>query len=331
VSSSPAGRPERGPREAGPGSKGARWRRAALLLLAALASGRALPAGGGWQLVATRRFEHRVCHAGFLDERTGLTVGAAGAGNMAAVFSTRDGGETWIEGPSVSWRLHVLELLPDGFAWHAGTLTVSRSFNGGRSWYRVGSFGDGGPALFLSFADENRGLIASPERLGRTEDGGLHWTAVPLPPGAEELAAVSMALVPRPPGDASPSPVAIHAVRPVAVRALDSAGRLWRAEEGGAGWRGAESPLAGLRFRRSGNAPAVALRFTPAGEGVLAAFVEEAGGWRCRVWRTAGGAAWAEEPFPPLPEPGTLFLSPDGRFLTWRSADRDELRVYATR
>jgi hypothetical protein len=106
-------------------------------------------------------------------------------------------------------------------------------------------------------------------------------------------------------------------------------GGLWRTDDAGASWWRARSPLQGQPFQVAARAQTAYLRFTPAGEGALAAFVRERGRWRCRVWRAAAGTeGWSPEAVP-LESPGTLFLSPDARVLTWKSADRDELRVYA--
>jgi photosystem II stability/assembly factor-like uncharacterized protein len=291
----------------------------------------AAPAAEGWRLVATRTFQHRVTYAGFLDVRSGLTVGGAGAGTIAVVFTTRDGGRTWLEGASAAWRRHTLEFSPEGFAWHAGMLQVSRSFDGGRTWYPAANFGDGdpSPALFLSFADENRGFIASGSQIYRTEDGGVQWLPVVLPDGVDEVAAVSTALAPPPARDNAPSLVSLHTTRSVVGRLLDRAGCLWVTTDAGASWKREESPLADKQFHLAGSAPTVALRFTRSGDGLLAAFVAQADGWRLRIFRWgAGGTGWTEEAAPALPELGTLFLSPDGRVLTWKSLERDELRVY---
>jgi hypothetical protein len=306
----------------------------ALSLAAALLPAAAPAAAPEWRLVALRTFAHRVTAAGFIDARRGLTVGGAGAGNMAYVFTTADGGKTWREAASPSWRRHALELSAAGFAWHAGVLQIGRSFDFGRTWYHGGSFGesDPGPVVLLSFADENRGLAATARRLGRTDDGGLRWTEVPLPEGVEELAAVSLEVTPPEPGAHAPSLVRLHTIRPVVARALDAAGGLWTDAGAGAGWQRAASPLAGARLHRAGGAATAALRFTPAGAGALAAFVEEGAGFRLRVWRaTEGGASWAEERTPVVREPGALFFSPDGEVLTWKSLERAELRVYARR
>lgn len=304
------------------------------LSLALLAAAPAAAAEPGWRLVARRTFEHRVTAAGFVDARRGLTVGGAGAGNMAYVFTTADGGRSWREAASPSWRRHALELSAAGFAWHAGVLQIGRSFDFGRTWYHGGSFGeaDVGPAVLLSFADENRGLVATARRLGRTGDGGLRWTKVPLPEGVEELAAVSLAVAPPGPGARAPSLVGLHTIRQTVARALDAAGALWMDDGSGAGWRRVESPLAGARLHRAGGAATAALRFTPDGEGAVAAFVAEGGRWRLRAWRAAaGGARWVEERLPALDEPGSLFLSPDAGVLTWKSLERNELRVYVRR
>jgi hypothetical protein len=115
----------------------------------------------------------------------------------------------------------------------------------------------------------------------------------------------------------------------VVGRLLDRAGCLWLTTDAGASWKREGSPLAGTQFHVAGSAPTVALRFTRSGDGLLAAFVAQAGGWRLRIFRWAeGGTGWTEEAAPALPELGTLFLSPDGRVLTWKSLERDELRVY---
>jgi photosystem II stability/assembly factor-like uncharacterized protein len=300
--------------------------RAACVLLGVLTWRHALAAGGEWRLAATRAFELPARYAGFVDERSGITVGPGGL-----VHYTRDGGRTWSQGLIVSASRHALEMLPDGLAWNAGILNVCRSFNGGKTWYRGGAFGSGAPnpALFLSFADENRGLVANLERLGMTADGGLSWTDVPLPDGVGEIAAVSLSVAPPPERDTSPAMVALETIRKVVGRVLDRSGRLWTTEDGGRTWRGAESPLAGQAFHVAGRAPTVALRFTPSGEGILAAFVQRAGGHQCRIFRLAAGAGdWREERVS-LMELGTLFLSPDGNLLTAKPFDREVILLYA--
>ena len=279
----------------------------------------------GWRLAWSSVLEERTTLAAFADERSGVRLGPW-------VLYTHDGGRTWLEGPVPDPARHALELLPDGFAWHAGVLTVGRSFDGGRTWYRGGRFGDGDPepAVFLSFADENRGLIATRTRLGLTEDGGLRWTPLPLPGWAEEVAAVSLSLAPPRPGPAPPAMVALLAPKRVVGRVLDTAGRIWVTHDGGATWSFAESPIAGRRFHVAGGVATAALRFTASGVGVLAAFVEEDdGGLRLRVFRSdPGEPGWTEERLPHVDEPGALYLSPDGRVLTWKRLGRNELRVY---
>lgn len=295
---------------------------AALLLAAAPATG-----NDAWQLIAVRALEHQATYAGFVDERAGITVGVHGV-----VAYTTDGGRTWLPGRNASDCRSALELLPDGFAWHAGTVQVRRSFNGGRTWYRVSGFQRDGMDLArcLSFADENRGLLATDRHLFTTDDGGLHWRELALPVPLEEIAAVSLAPRPPPPDDRAPARVALETTRPVIARLLDRAGALWVRDDG-MGWQPAESPLASRRFHVAARAPTAVVRFTASGEGAVAAFVEDGGRGRCRLWRRdASGGNWKEEPVP-LDEPGTLFLSPDARVLTWKAADRDELRVYVRR
>ncbi len=279
----------------------------------------------GWRLLALMPLDERTTLAAFVDERTGVRLGGPW------VRYTLDGGRTWLDGASPDPARHALEVLPDGFAWHAGVLSVGRSFSYGRTWYQGGNFGGGDPqpAVFLSFADENRGLIAARARLGLTEDGGLEWTSLPLPGWAEGVAAVSLSLAPPSPGAAPPAMVARHTRRAVVGRVLDTAGRIWVTRDGGATWSFAESPIAGRRFRVAGGVATAALRFTAAGDGVLAALVEEDGRERLRVFRsTPDEAGWTEERFPLVEEPGALYLSPDGRLLTWKRIGRNELRLF---
>jgi hypothetical protein len=295
---------------------------AVALLLALPAGARAAP---GWRLLALLPLEEPITLAAFVDERAGVLLGGPWA------RYTLDGGRTWLDGAAADSARHALEVLPDGFAWHAGVLTVGRSFSYGRTWYPGGNFGGGDPepAVFLSFADENRGLIAARARLGLTEDGGLRWSSLPLPGWAEGVAAVSLSLAPPPPGGAPPAMVAQRTRRAVVGRVLDTAGRIWVTRDGGETWSFAESPIAGRRFRVAGGVATAALRFTAAGDGVLAAFVEEDGRERLRVFRaTRGEAGWTEEWFPLVEEPGALYLSPDGRLLTWKRIGRSEVRLY---
>jgi photosystem II stability/assembly factor-like uncharacterized protein len=292
---------------------------------AAFAGAPALAAGSAaWHPIAIRTFEQQAIHAGFADARSGVTVGAHGM-----VFSTRDGGRTWEEAVNHTGGRNALELHPEGFAWHAGNVEVRRSFDGGRTWYLAADFTGAGadPVLHLSFADEVRGFIATRGRLGITSDGGLSWAEVRLPAEAQEVAAVWMGIAPVRPGTTSPQMSFTR--RQTVGRLLDATGRLWVTEDGGKSWNEVASPLAGERFHVAGRAPTVALRFSSKGEGVLAAFVEEGAGWRCRVYRwAAGGTRWQEETLP-LRELGSLFLSSDANLLTWKSFDRNELRVYA--
>ncbi len=279
-----------------------------------------------WRLAWTDRPEERTTFAAFADERSGVRLGGPW------VLHTRDGGRSWLDGPVLDPGRHAMELLPGGFAWHAGVLTVGRSFDGGRTWFRAGNYGGGDPepAVFLSFADENRGLIGTREHLGLTEDGGLRWRSMPLPGWAEEVAAVSLSLAP--PSAAPPAMVSQGASRPVVGRVLDTAGRVWVTCDLGATWSFAESPIAGRRFHVAGGVATTAVRFTRSGAGVVAAFVQEDGRARLRVFRSAAdGTRWTEERIPPIEEPAALYVSPDGRVLTWKSLDRNELRIYVRR
>ncbi len=298
------------------------------LLVAMLALAANTPASGAtfsWRLVAKRTFEHQATYAGFSDPRSGITVGPHGM-----VFHTTDGGATWKEAANHTGGRNALELHPEGFAWHAGHAEVRRSFNGGRTWYLAADFArDLENALHLSFADEARGFIATRGQLAITYDGGLSWADVRLPAEAGEIAAVSMTLAPIRPG--STSLETSFTRREIVGRLLDVHGRLWVTKDGGTSWSEMESPVAGEALYVAGRAPTAALRFASTGEGVLTAFVSQGEGWQCRAYRWAAGAnRWQEEALP-IAERGTLFLSADASLLTWKSLDRNELRLYAPR
>jgi len=203
-----------------------------------------------WKCVIERRIEQPLTYAGFVNKDNGITVGVHGA-----VFYTTNAGEKWSEGLNVSQCRHGLDMLDDGFAWHCGNRSVRRSFNGGKRWYRVADFGGGEPdhARFISFADENRGFVATDKTLGMTADGGIVWKSVMLPAGVKEIAAVSMSITPE-----KPSLIAsenMYRERKATGRLLDSEGRIWIMNSRNMGWSEEASPLKGIKLIIHADAP----------------------------------------------------------------------------
>jgi photosystem II stability/assembly factor-like uncharacterized protein len=273
-------------------------------LLAAAPAARA--ADPQWQLAAESKITHKASVAFFTDEKNGLTAGYAGA-----MYVTHDGGKTWLPATNSSACRFGLEAVP-GAAFTSGNQGHVRvSTDGGEHWTGVASFGrtEPGHARFLSFADSKRGLIATPDDLGFTQDGGATWTKLALPKDAGMIAAVSSS------DDAG-------ALR---LRVLDEDGKLWESADAGKTWAAGKSPLKGSVFQSMTTAWA-AMRFHGA-EGQLAAFVDEDAGPRGRVYRTHdGGKSWAEEAVPQGIKAGTPTFSFDGKLLT--TCDSQTVRVY---
>lgn len=259
-----------------------------------------------WRLVGEAPVSHRATVAAFGDEKNGVTAGYAGA-----MYVTRDGGKTWTPGTNSSACRFGLEVLPDGSAWTAGNLGHVRvSRDGGAHWAVAASWGRSEPrqARHFSFVDARRGLIASQEELAITADGGESWTNLAVPARAGMIAAVSLS----------------EEAGALRIRLLDENGDLWASADRGASWMQAASPLKVPVFE-SMTAPRAAMRFTPAGEGVLAAIADE-GGPRGHVYRTRdGGKSWQEEAAPGFPV-SVLTISSDARLLT--TFDQYTIRLY---
>jgi len=252
-----------------------------------------------WELALEAPITHKASVAAFVDEKTGMTAGFAGA-----MYFTRDGGKTWSPGVNGSACRFGLEARP-GAAWSAGNAGHVRvSKDGGAHWTERASFGQG---RFLSFLDAQRGLIASPSDLGITGDGGVTWRRLGLPPDGGAIAAVSLA----------------EEGAALRLRVLDENGDLWLSRDAGRSWAQAPSPL-GRPVVESMTTPWAALRFVGA-EGVLAAFLDE-GLPKGHVFRTRdGGKTWTEDRAEGLAV-GTPNLSWDGKVLA--TFDGQKVHVY---
>ena len=284
------------------------WTGRLLTLAFAVAAPLAASAGSAqWRLAAEAPVTHKATLAAFVDERNGITAGYAGA-----MYVTHDGGKSWTSGTNSSACRFGLEFLPGGTAWTAGNMGhVRASRDGGVHWTVAASFGRSEPrhARHFSFVDAKRGLIASQEELGITDDAGESWTKLTVPPKAGMIAAVSLSDE----GGAG------------RIRLLDENGDLWVSSDRGASWAQATSPLEKPVFE-SLTAPRAAMRFTPSGEGVLAAVLDE-GEPKGHVYRTRdGGKTWQEEAVPGGLKPSVLTLSGDAKLIT--SFDQYTIRLY---
>jgi photosystem II stability/assembly factor-like uncharacterized protein len=272
------------------------------LALAAPFSSRA----ASWRVAREIKVEHSATLAAFIDDQNGITAGYAGQ-----VFVTHDGGKTWSKAVNSSACRFGLEVLPGGAAWTAGNYGHVRvSKDGGEHWSPAASWGRNEPrqARHLSFVDAKRGLIGSQEEVAITADGGETWTNLAIPEKAGMIAAVSLS----------------EEGGSLRIRLLDENGALWSSGDRGTTWTQAQSPVKGPVFE-SMTAPRAAMRFTPAGEGVLVAMVGETEP-RGHVYRTGdGGKTWQEEASAELPA-SVVTISSDGKLLT--AFDQYTIRLY---
>jgi photosystem II stability/assembly factor-like uncharacterized protein len=280
-------------------------------LVAALALTQATPltarvAAPQWRLTREIPVSHKATVVAFEDDQHGITAGYAGT-----VFYTEDGGKTWQPGANRSMCRFGLDAIP-GLAVTSGNGgDVRFSTDRGASWTSAASFGRGEPnhVRYVSFVDASRGLLAGPDDLGLTTDGGRTWVKLAAPVKAGMNAGVSLA----------------DAGGPLVIRLLDDGGALWRSDDGGKTWAAAKSPLGRAVFE-SISVPYAAIRFTGE-EGVVAAIADEGGVPKGHVYRTRdGGKTWAEELVAAGLPPSAVTLSADGKQLT--SFDTRTIRLY---
>lgn len=266
-----------------------------VVLVLAVAAPAPAHAAGRWRLAGEAPFTHKASIAAFTDEKNGMTGGYAGA-----MFYTHDGGKTWTAASNKSACRFGLEAVPGAAISSGNQGDVRVSDDGGERWIFATGWGRTEPAhaRFLSFVDDQRGLIASPTELAMTSDGGETWIPVAPPREIGPIAAVSLA----------------EERGALRLRLLDERGKLYLSADGGKSWTEARSPLRG-GVLGSMATPFAALRFRGA-EGVLAAFTAE-GSSTGHVFRTRdGGQTWSEEAVPAPFPPGATTLSFDGKLLT---------------
>ena len=104
------------------------------------------------------------------------------------VFTTFDGGASWQRARAVrrtAAYLSALAFVSESEGWAAGASGVLHTTDGGMNW--MGVDGDDSPARHvnprvLHFTDTQNGWLAGQHgTLLRTRDGGVSWSAVPLP------------------------------------------------------------------------------------------------------------------------------------------------------
>lgn len=268
-----------------------------------------------WELVREMTIGQKAYYAGFSGELDGITVGYAGA-----VDYTNDGGQLWNVGTNKSACRFGLEILPNGFAWNSGNGgEVRSSRDGGMTWQEISGFGKSTPehARFISFADTDHGFIASNNRLGYTETGGKDWIPLAAPGKNGSIAVVSLTKT----GQNS-----------LVGHLIDGDGSLWVTKDNGKNWTEENSPVKSTGIKLFPTVPIAALRFQPAGDGVLAGYFiadKETGNLQFFLFTTDDfGASWKQGCFPENDLGlGSLFISHDGKFITFFDLSKT-IRLY---
>lgn len=243
-----------------------------------------------------------------------LDAAGVASGCGAPMHRSGDGGRSW--SPSYNRELcgYCVELVPGLALSCVGRERMLRSTDGGVHW-SPGALFSQSPAphhvRHLSFLDARRGLVATDQELGLTDDGAMSWRRPGRPPGRDGIAAVSLSE---------------EGGRPV-LRVLDEDGALWRSDDEGRSWAAAPSPVR-QRVVEAVRGPAAALRFRGA-EGVLAAILDEDDPPAGRVYRTRdGGKTWAEERTEPALQAAVLTLTWDGAALLALDVNAARARVF---
>ncbi|HYF91609.1 MAG TPA: hypothetical protein VD969_05150 [Symbiobacteriaceae bacterium] len=142
----------------------------------------------------------------FVDSRHGWLLADTAGGTR--ILATADGGATWrIQYPAGSYApARAVAMVTDttGFGLGAPGLegAVLATHDGGRTWAQVGVIPWSSdrrlpPPMYaeaISFVDEHQGWAVTPDgQLMHTTDGGVTWTAGPLPPDVKAVSGVAFA------------------------------------------------------------------------------------------------------------------------------------------
>lgn len=248
--------------------------------------------GGPWKLIVESRINHKSTIAGFGDEKNGITAGYSGECHY-----TMDAGESWPSGTNFSACRFGLEIVDAHIAWTCGNHGhVRMSIDGGHSWTPVSDYGKSEPVQcrYLSFIDKNVGWIASPfGMMAMTTDGGSTWNEMKLPPGMDDIAAISLRTKDE-------------------GYILDMGCIVYKTTDAGKTWVAMDSGFRDDSMMMNLTAPQEVMRFIDEEHGIIIACLNDG-----KVYDAVtidGGKTWTRERIPV--SMGVLFLARDGRTLT---------------
>ena len=183
--------------------------------------------------------------------------------------------------------------------WQCGQRDIRVSTDGGQAWESTGVAP--GRDCTVSFVDAQTGWVFGSLATQATADGGQTWTEIALPEGVQRATAISL----RTPDEG-------YLLTPDAA--------LYATRDGGESWSRLPLDLEayGELTLLPSNLATAAIRFFDADTGVVVLSLVGGGQSKVVALRTTdGGQTWTEEEVPA--EPGVLYLTRDGRFLTVHS------------
>lgn len=256
-----------------------------------------------WTPVLECKIKHQTYMVGFINENFGITVGAHGE-----IHYSGDGGQTWPGGENNSLCRYCLDIVDENTAWCGGNgNNVRVTGDGGKTWTAVSDINLDTSHSNITFVDATTGWIASFSKLAGTSDGGKTWTDIPLPEGAEGIAAICLRT-------------------PEEGYLLSRNGMLYKTADGGSTWSSRD-----LEFKNYGiidlkkqpklnsNNPTNAdLSFADENNGTIVFIGLTKQGYKTWCLITDdGGVTWKSESIPkPGFTPSKVYISDDGQYLT---------------
>lgn len=256
-----------------------------------------------WKAVADATVEHANFAAGFINEKSGITVGYAGE-----IHYTTDGGKTWPTSTNNSACRWGLDIVNENLVWccgNNGNIRVSKDL--GQSWDAVSDCK--GPCKFISFVDDKTGWVANTDWLQVTSDSGKTWKDITIPSELNGIAAINL-------------------FSTTDGYILNSNGMLYSTKDGGKTWSTPQDlGIKNLKIDNknipSATSACAAIRFTDSTNGIIV-FSGVSGTDSGNVWalKTAdSGKTWTtlELNVDKLYYQSTVYLSHDGKYLTLRN------------
>lgn len=261
---------------------------------------------GLWEIAVQTQVEQPVRMAAFLNENFGVTGGFSGAGKAHV---TLDGGNTWTKSESSGGCLYGIEIVNSQFVWVCGRVTgqsfstpggIRLSSDGGQTFGPKTTLSTYPEECPMSFIDGRTGLIFQPDAktLSATTDGGQTWENVTLPANAKKIKAVGIRSA-----DAG--------------YVLDDSGVIYATENKGRSWVPIKLPMKKYPKYRMLFVESASAAIRSFDKNSILVVMSLAGGKEpCVIaFRTHdAGATWQNEYVGAAI--GSIYLSPDGRFIT---------------